>query len=104
MSFQICVIRRVVILFGFGGVDQVVRSGGFYVSRFWCFLDDNGIMVSKKGNRISKNGWSYTRSEFVNKLRNFINTNDAKTSLISGTAYDTMMKFLHNKTYRRRKI
>ena len=35
----------------------------------------------------------------MNRLRNFVNTSYAKTSFISGVAYDTMLHFVNGKRY-----
>ena len=75
----------------------MVEIGGFYVSRFWV-TEENGKPVSKKGIDASSVG-VYDKAGQVSRLRSFINTSYAKTSFISGAAYDTMMHFVHGKRY-----
>lgn len=90
-------IQRKDILFGIYNVDKLIEIGGFYVSRFWA-TEENGVPVSKKGIDAFHSG-VYDRNGHVSRLRNFINTRYAKTSFISGVAYDAMMRFVDGKRY-----
>lgn len=86
-----------VIQMGGYTVEQVVSKGGFYVSRFLITKDSNQSIVSKKGLQISS--IIQTRAQHVSSLRVFINTQYAKTSLISGPAYDALLNFVNNKRF-----
>ena len=82
---------------GWYGKEKLVSIGGFYVSRFQL-TKENGRWISKKGRYYP--GGHRSQEQFINELKNnFINTKYAKTSLISGSAYDAMMRFVDGKRF-----
>ena len=90
-------IQWKVIQNGIYNINRLIEIGGFYVSRFWV-VEENGTFVSRKGVNFEDWRLHKNRTQLVSGLRNnFINTSYAKTSLISGAAYDSMMKFLSGK-------
>jgi len=103
---------------GFVETDQITNFGGFYIARYESMFDYNGGIIrvaSKKSTNITFTNWSATRDNTYNGyLWNYINYSDAKTysenmaasygydtakvktNLITGSQWDTTMKWIQN--------
>ena len=75
-------------------VDKLLACGGFYISRFEIGKIGNRY-VSKKG--IQPDATISQDSAITGYKNNFINTTYAKTALINGVAWDSVMAFINGK-------
>lgn len=74
-------------------IDQINKYGGFYIARFEAGKEDTDKLVSKKYATV----WtriSYTNSRL--KSEEMYNTPEVKGGLVTGTQWDTVMKWIEN--------
>ena len=72
----------------------ILKSGGFYVSRFEAGKEGESSLVSKKYATI----WSEISQEDCKKVaKTFINNEYVKSALCSGIQWDVMMEFVNGK-------
>ncbi len=72
-------------------IDQVTNYGGFYVARYEAGKESDTTLVSKK-NAIVWNDINWADAK--TKAESMFNTVEVKSGLITGTQWDTLMKWL----------
>jgi hypothetical protein len=74
-------------------IDQVSKYGGFYISRYEAGKQDTNVLVSKKLATVWTN-INYSNSKVA--AESMYTTSEVKSGLVTGTQWDTTMKWLEN--------
>ncbi len=72
----------------------IMKSGGFYISRYEAGIEGTDTLVSKKGATV----WTdISWEECKETAKEFINTNGVKSALCSGIQWDVTLDFIDGK-------